>query len=125
MTSQRTLNVPTIVVTLLALSIIAVVGGLFWVAAYRASELFVLRVRREAPDRVQFVRGRIPPQLLQDLREILSRSEAQGTLRALSQRGAVVVEARGKFSPSIEQRVRNTVGLYSLAKLRNGVPPRR
>lgn len=112
---------------MLLLSVFMVLlGVLFSVSLRRAPELFVLRVRGDASVPVRFIRGRIPPQLLQDLREILTPSDARGTLRVLTQRGVVVVEARGAFSAAVQQRVRNTVGLYSLARLRNGVAaPRR
>lgn len=111
--------------SLLGFSILALAVLLFAVALHRASELFVLRVSPGAPKRVRFVRGRIPPALLSDLREILEPSDSRGTLRVVTRRGGVLVETRGNFSPSIQQRLRNTVGLYPLAKLRNGVAPRR
>lgn len=111
--------------SLLGILLVALVVGLFSIALHRAPELFVLRVAPGAPEPVRFVRGRVPPQLLHDLREILEPSGSVGTLRVLTRRGAVVVEARGVFSAPVQQRVRNTVGLYPLAKLRNGVTPRR
>lgn len=110
---------------LLGFTLLSAVVGLFVLALHRAPELFVLRVRRGDAVPVRFVRGRIPPQLLQDLRDILDVADCRGTVRVLTEGGAVVVRTRGEFQPSTEQRVRNAVGLYPLAKLRNGTRPRR
>lgn len=108
----------------LGAALLGVLGVLFYVSLRRALELFVVRVDAAAPERVRLVRGRIPPQLLADLREVLGKSDAQGTLHVRAVRGVAEVEARGRFSPATMQRVRNMVGLYSTAKLRNGLGPR-
>jgi hypothetical protein len=105
-------------------ALLGVLGVLFYVSLRRALELFVVRVDATATERVRLVRGRVPPQLLTDLRQVLGKSDAQGTLRVKGVRGIAEVEARGRFSPETLQRVRNLVGLYSVAKLRNGVGPR-
>ena len=109
--------------TLLALLLVGGFAALFAVAVHRANELFVLKVTRGDEQPVTFVRGRIPPRLLQDLRELLVASGAHGRVRALVVRGAATLEARGTFSPETLQRARNLVGLYPLAKLRSGVGP--
>lgn len=110
---------------LLGTLILLVMTLLFSVSLHRAPELFVLRVHAGEAERVAFVRGRIPPQLLRDLRDVLASADSHGTLRVLTRRGVVIVQARGAFAPEVQQRVRNVIGLYSLAKLRNGVVPRR
>jgi hypothetical protein len=111
------------VATLLALLLVGCFAALFAVAVHRANELFVLKVTPGDEQPVTFVRGRIPPRLLQDLRELLVASGAHGRVRALVVRGAATLEARGTFSPETLQRARNLVGLYPLAKLRSGVGP--
>lgn len=109
---------------LLGAALLGVLGVLFYVSLRRALELFVLRVDATATERVRLVRGRIPPQLLGDLREVLGKSDARGTLRVRAVRGTAEIEPRGRFSPDTLQRVRNLVGLYSVAKLKSGVRPR-
>jgi hypothetical protein len=97
---------------------------LFYSSLRRATELFVLHVDPDAHSRVTFVRGRIPPALWNDLLTVLATSNAKGRLRVVVSRGSAVVETRGAFSSETVQRVRNVVGLYPLAKLRNGVTPK-
>lgn len=99
----------------------------------RSTELFVLRVgpptkpdgrsTASSTSRTRFIRGRIPPSLLRDLREVLDASEAQGTLRVVIERGLPVLSVRGHFSDDTQQRVRNVVGLFPVAKLKAGVRP--
>lgn len=109
---------------LLGAALLGALGVLFYVSLRRALELFVLRVDTTTTQPVRLVRGRIPPQLLSDLRDVLTKADAQGTLRVRAVRGVAEVEARGRFSAATLQRVRNLVGLYSTAKLRSGVGPR-
>jgi Protein of unknown function (DUF3634) len=115
---------PALVVsTLFALLLVGGFAALFAVALHRSNELFVLNVTPGVEQPVTFVRGRVPPRLLQDLRDLLAESGARGRLRALVVRGAPTLEARGTFSSETLQRARNLLGLYPLAKLRTGVTP--
>lgn len=110
---------------LLASLLVLGFGVLFYSSLRRASELFVLHVDPNAEPRVTFVRGRIPPALWNDLLTLLATANAKGRVRVVVSRDTAVVETRGAFSSETVQRVRNVVGLYPLAKLRNGVTPKR
>lgn len=121
---KRINGTPSLAVsTLLALLLVGGFAALFAVAVHRSNELFVLNVTPGVEQPVTFVRGRVPPRLLQDLRDLLAASGARGKLRALVVRGAPTLEARGDFSIETLQRARNLLGLYPLAKLRAGVTP--
>lgn len=69
---------------------------------------------------MKLIRGRIPRPLLRDLTEVIAASPSRGTLRVLTSRGQPEVEARGTFPRDALQRIRNLVGLYSVAKIRAG-----
>lgn len=80
--------------------------------------LFTVTVRA---GRIASVRGRVPPGVLADLREVLAGSDAAGTVRALDVgRGTAVVELRGRFDERVAQRIRNVVGNVPVARLRAG-----
>jgi hypothetical protein len=93
------------------------------VSIRRSTELFKLRVSN---GRLRFVRGRIPPGLLSDLEDVVRASPIEGAeLRAIREGGRAEVVARGAWTPEQLQRVRNSVGLYSLQRIAAGQRPRR
>lgn len=80
--------------------------------------VFVLRVRDGA---VLRARGAISETLLQDVRDVLARSGASGTVRAMDVgRATAAIELRGRFSPEVSQRLRNVLGNVPIARLRAG-----
>lgn len=118
--AQLLSHTPNVTVAIVLASLLLLgFAVLFYSSLRRASELFVLHVDSEAEPRVTFVRGRIPPALWDDLLTVLAASNAKGRVRVVVSRGSAVVETRGSFSAETVQRVRNVVGLYPLAKLRN------
>lgn len=103
-----------------SLSVLALLGLLFALWLRRATELFALRVRG---GRVRFVRGRLPPSLLRDLRDVLVQAGVEGELRVVVERDVARVVAKGDFDPGTLQRVRNVVGNVPIARIRAGRKP--
>ncbi len=93
------------------------------VALLRANELFALRWRA---GKLRVMRGRIPPALLGDLRDVLRDGAAPAAdLRGVVEDGRPAIRVRAQNLPShINQRLRNTISLWPVAKIRNA-PKRR
>jgi hypothetical protein len=92
------------------------------VALLRANELFYLRLRS---GRLTLVRGRIPQQLLNDLAEVLRDPEvAEGSLRGVVEDRRVRLYAEADLTDAQRQRLRNIVGGWPVARVRNA-PGRR
>lgn len=63
--------------------------------------------------------GKLPAQVVNDLRDALARSGASGTIRLMDVgRDTGVTELHGSFDPVVAQRVRNVLGNVKLARLR-------
>lgn len=94
-------------------------------AIMRANELFLVRWER---GRLRLVRGRIPQRLLDDIADVLGPKKGGAAPSGVTVRG-VVEEQRprvyvvGAISDDQRQRLRNTVGTWPVAKIRNA--PRR
>ncbi len=107
----------TLVVSLLVLAVLAVP---LVVSIARSTELFVLRVEDGT---LHFVRGRMPPRLLEELRDVVRRSAIRsGTIKAVVEDGAPRVTATGLGEGDL-QAVRNVVGTFRLAQIRAGRRP--
>lgn len=88
------------------------------VGLWRINELFVLRVRGGA---VRVQRGKLPPALLRDLRDVVRTAEfREGRIRAVVEGQRAQIRVSGADVPrGLEQRLRNTISLWPLAKIRN------
>lgn len=103
--------------------LVVVFGPPLWIALRRSTELFVLRVR---DGETQHVRGRLPPMLLQELREILATPPVStATVRVVRENGRPRVLVTGPLGEAQVQRLRNVVGRFPLAQILGGRPPRR
>lgn len=100
---------------MLLLVVLAVLLIPLGIAISRSTELFVLRADA---GRVRVVRGRLPPSLLSDLRDVFARSQETGWLRVTVSRGAAMVNARGAITEPTLQRLRNVIGVVPLQRLR-------
>jgi hypothetical protein len=104
--------------SLLALALLALVA----LGLRRMGELCVLRVRR---GQVFPLRGRLPPGLLGDLRDIAaSPPVARASLRITVENGRPMLRASGLPEGQL-QRMRNCVGLHPLSRFRTAPPVRR
>lgn len=94
------------------------------VALLRANELFVLRLRN---GQLRVVRGRIPGQLLDDIRDVLRQSELSDVeLKGVVEDGRAKLYAHGeRFPRHLRQRLRNTISLWPVPKIRNAPKRRR
>ncbi|HZO16295.1 MAG TPA: DUF3634 family protein [Polyangiaceae bacterium] len=97
------------------LLLLALVAMPLIVAITRANELFALRISQ---GRLSLVRGRIPPRLFEDIGDVLRRAGVEkASLRAVSENGRAAV--RGDLPAVVMQRLRNTISLWPVAKIRN------
>jgi hypothetical protein len=88
----------------------------------RSTELFVIAAEA---DGARLLRGRIPPQLLNEIREIVRRSNSRGELRVVVEWREPVIEARGEFSAGTLQQLRNVIGNTPVQRIRSGAGPTR
>lgn len=103
-------RVALLVFALVALAALAV-------SMWRATELFVLGVKQ---GNVRVVRGRLPPTLLSDLRDVLERTSETGRVRVTVVRGVATVTVSGTISEPTTQRLRNVIGAVPLQRIRTG-----
>jgi hypothetical protein len=89
-------------------------------AILRANELFFLRVQG---GKVAIRRGRIPQRLLDDIGEIVAGVE-HATLRGVVEGGRPRLYAEGTLGPDHKQRLRNVMGTWSTAQIRQAPRPR-
>lgn len=91
------------------------------VALARANELFYVRV--EGRD-VRVLRGRLPQRLLDDITDVLRAAPVgRGAVRVVVEDRRPSVYVEGDISPEQRQRLKNTVSMWPIAKIR--AAPRR
>jgi hypothetical protein len=84
----------------------------------RSTELFRLRVRG---GRARFVRGRIPQSLLDDFSDVVSSPALEhAEIWAVRRDGKAELMTKGEVHPDQLQRLRNTLGTYSLQRIMAG-----
>ena len=88
------------------------------IAISRGTELFVVKIEAGA---VRFLRGKAPPQLLDGIKDVVRGSNAQGTLKVVSEDRQATLRFHGNFSDGTRQQLRNVVGTFPLARIKNGV----
>ena len=95
-------------------------GTILVLALGRHAELARLRLRS---GRIEFVRGRLPPKLLHDLRDQLANCSApDAEIRIMLDQGRPRATVKG-LSEGHAQQIRNVVGMYEAAQIRAGKPP--
>jgi hypothetical protein len=86
-----------------------------------APELARLEVRDGQP---RFVKGRLPPKLLEEFSDVLRRrAPSRATIRIILDGGVPRVTATGVSEEQLQQ-LRNLAGTYSAAQFRSGRAPR-
>ena len=107
---------------LVALAILAVLAIPLVVAIRRSNEVVCLDVER---GKIRIRRGRLPQRVLSDLADVTTRPKIErAVLRIVAEdrRPRLLVES-GDVGETQTQQLRNVVGMYQLAELRNA--PRR
>ena len=100
---------------LVAIAVATVIAiGLLWFAARGAITVAICEVK---DGRLELTHGDLSPRVLSDLKDVVKRPKAQGTVRVLRHREHASVEVRGDFSEAQLQQLRNVVGTVPLAKL--------
>ena len=89
-------------------------------AIIRANELFFLRVKS---GKVAILRGRIPQRLLDEIVDIVA-GVGQATLRGVNEGGRPRLYAEGDLGADHKQRLRNVIGTWSTAQIRQAPRPR-
>lgn len=102
--------------------ILAVLGALaipVGIGLSRLGELFVVDVRDGAPT---LTRGRLPPRLWNDLRDVLRRTPiGSARLRVTIEGGRPMLRvARGDVPETVLQRLRNVLGTWKTTQIRAG-----
>ncbi len=90
----------------------------------RINELFFLRVSAGS---LRFVRGRIPKRLFHDIEDVVGMTGVKNAeVRAVIEGGSAAIYVHGEKVPrAFRQRLRNTISLWPLAKIRNAPKRRR
>ena len=109
------MRVPSFIPIVLLLGVLILIA---WAIA-RDREIFRMRVR---DGRTLNVRGRIPQSLLLDMQSILEKTKSSGTIVALPEGDGVRLMLKGEFEPFVAQRLRNIVGTFPKAKIKNARP---
>ncbi len=90
-------------------------------AILRSNEVVVLDV---TDGRIEVRRGRIPQRMVGDLADVTMRPRlARATLKIVSEDGRPRLIVKGEIGDAQLQQLRNVVGLYRLAEIKNA--PRR
>jgi hypothetical protein len=105
----------TWLLTILALSLLLLPLAL---SIRRSTELFRVKVR---DGNATFVRGRMPPSLLSDVKDIVgSPPVARAEIWAVRRSGKPRLQTKGELSREQTQRLRNVIGTYSLQRIQAG-----
>jgi len=107
---------------LVSVLLLLVLGGLLFRALAGNLELAKLRVQ---DGKAELIRGRLPPRLLGDVRDVLQAGHVtQAEIRLLVEDGQPRVLAHGLDEASTQQ-LRNVVGTYTVSQIRAGRSARR
>lgn len=98
-----------------------------WALLGAALVALLLRARRDATvyaleargGRVVSTRGRAPAELVRELRDVLERGRATGSVALCLDRGRIAAVTRG-LEPDVAQRVRNVVGRFPAHRIKTG-----
>jgi hypothetical protein len=103
---------------LVALLLLIPLARAIWVS----TQLLFVRVK---DGDIRVIRGRLPGEILSDLRDVFRKSRETGWLRITIVHGAASVKSGGNLSAATIQQVRNVIGTVPVYKLRSGRVRRR
>jgi hypothetical protein len=90
----------------------------WWWGLKQSTILFTVVIR---DGKVSKTRGRIPPRLMAEIRDIVSRAGVtQARFVAVSRDGVPVLRFHGEMDPGLAQQMRNVVGQFSVGEIRSG-----
>jgi hypothetical protein len=106
---------------LLGILIFAILVLPIAILIHRGTELFVLRVQS---GKVVHVRGRLPPRLLEDIRDVLEKPGVPDAfIRVVTDDGKPRVLPGNTLNEMQTQQLRNIVGTYRTPQIRSGRRP--
>jgi hypothetical protein len=90
----------------------------FAISLRRSTELFIVEAAR---GRARLVRGRLPKRLFYDVCDIVERARLEaGRIRVVLDGGRPRVRVSDEVPDGVAQQLRNVVGAYQVAQIRNG-----
>jgi hypothetical protein len=90
----------------------------WWWGLKQAAILFTVTVRG---GKVVRIRGRIPPRLMVEIKEIIERAGVtQARFQALSRSGQPILHFEGEMDPALAQQMRNVIGQFTVGQIRTG-----
>ena len=101
-----------------AIAILCAVAVSIGYLAWRATIVFEIVVQSGS---VTSARGRMPPEMLRDLVDVLRRARATGRVRGRLRSGAIGIEVTGDLSEEVAQRLRNVTGRFPAARIKTGL----
>jgi hypothetical protein len=104
----------TVAALVAVLALFAGVGLVFFLAR-RELTVFHLLAEHGA---VRRARGRMPPEMMHDVRDVLARSKASGTVTGRIENQRVVLHFGGGIDEATAQRLRNVAGRFPTARIR-------
>ncbi|HJL16347.1 MAG TPA: DUF3634 family protein [Sandaracinaceae bacterium LLY-WYZ-13_1] len=105
---------------LVLLVVVLLLVALAIVAVSRANEIFCVSIR---DGRCLVIRGRVPPSLWRELREVVRIAGVRrGTVRAVKRGGQPALECEG-LDDGTAQRLRNAFGAQGFGHLKASAPP--
>ena len=76
---------------------------------------------RAKAGQLELVRGRLPPSLLRELRDVAEREKLDDVrISAVSEGGAARLRVAGPVSEGVQQSLRNVLGRFTLSQIRTG-----
>ncbi len=107
---------------LVGIAILVVVLAPLALAIARGNELFVIEV---SDGELRFKRGRIPPRLLDEIRDVVKLSKLQhATIRVVVNDARPRLEPHAALSEGTAQQLRNVIAQFKTAQIRAGTRPK-
>lgn len=101
---------------IISLFILAVLW--WWWGLKQSAILFTVTVKGGS---VRRVRGRIPPRLLAEIKDVVERAGVtHARFTALSRDEQPILHFEGEMDPNLMQQMRNVIGQFTIGQIRTG-----
>jgi hypothetical protein len=98
-------------------AVLALFAGVGLVLFLARRELTVFHLVAER-GQIRRARGRMPPEMMHDLRDVLARAKASGTVTGRIEDRRVALHFGGGIDEATAQRLRNVAGRFPTARIR-------
>ncbi len=97
--------------------LLIITAGIWFWSLRRAATLFRIDIEE---GRVTRVRGRVPPRMLADIKDVAFRSGVlRAELRGVMRDGRPVLHFDGELDPGLQQQLRNVMGQFGARDFRS------